>query len=691
MIPFGFQSRIHCTVREGGWISQYTCASRTRRAISCVNWDPKSTIRMGDPRTVGRDVQFNGVRCTIVGILPPDFAWPDYEADVWAPLDLTPVLADANRARKFHFLGAFGRVRPGVAIDAVSGDLRRVTMQLEREHPESNTGILAHPVPVRDAIVGDVRPALLVLMAAAALVLLIACANVAGILLSRTIARRQELAIRAALGAGRGRLARQLLAESLMLAALGGGLAIPLAYWGTDALVAVAGNALPRLGPVRVDGGVLLFAVTATLASGVLFGVVPAVVGTRTALHDALREDGRGSTGGAVRLRLRRTLVTGQMALAVMLMVGAGLLVKSLMHLRRVELGFDASRLITFEVVLAGPKYDTPEKQDAFYAALLPRLRALPGALSAAAGGSIPLAGGSSASLAIRGRDVPEGQLPEVGYTPVSDDYFRTLRIPLLRGRAFDERERNGGPGAVVLSESAARKHWGAGDPVGAQVRLGPDPSEPWNTVVGVVGDVRQDGVAAEPRPTVYVSQRQDHWGGGRIIVRAAGDPTTLIGAIRREVRRVDPALPLAVVRTMDEMVAGDLATTRLPMLLMSAFAALALLLAAIGVYGVMAYAVAARTREFGIRMALGGLPSSVLGLVLRDGVVVSLTGTILGVAAAAAASGLLRRLLYGVEPLDAPTFAAAALALAAVMLGACYVPARRATRVDPMVALRAD
>ena len=645
----------------------------------------------GDRSVVGRRVDLNGTRYTVIGIMPAGFVWPEYGAELWTPLDLSPVLRDEHRARKFHFLGAIGRAKPGVSVDAAAVDLLAIARRLEREYPESNTNILVSVVPLRDAIVGRVRPALVVLMAAAALVLLIACANVAGILLSRTAARRPELAIRAALGAGRGRLVRQLLAESLVVAALGGALALPLAYWGTAALARLASDVLPKLGPVRVDAAVLLFAVAATLASGLLFGAAPAVVGTRAALNETLREEGRSATGSAGRLWLRRALVTGQMALAVMLLVGAGLLVKSLMHLRRVDLGFDASRLVTFEVGLPGAKYDTPEKEDQFFAALLGGLRTIPGVVAVGAAGSIPLVGGSSASLAIRGGERDPAKLPEVGYTPVSDDYFRTFRIPVRRGRVFDGRERNDGPGAVVISEGAAKQYWPGRDPIGTQVRLGPNPNDPWNTVVGMVGDVRQQGIAADPRPTVYVSHRQDHWGFARVVIRTVGAPSDVVGSIRRELREVDPAIPLVGVRTMDEIVAGDLAGTRLPMLLMSGFALLALVLAAVGVYGVMAYAVVSRTREFGVRMALGALPRNVLGLVLRQEVVASLAGVALGAAAAAAGTRLLTKLLYGVEPLDLPTFAIAAVTLVVTTLVACYVPARRATRVDPVIALRSE
>jgi putative ABC transport system permease protein len=652
----------------------------------------------GDPAIVGRGIALNDARRTVVGVMPAGFVSPtSSEAELWTPLDLSPVLADPNRARKWHFLGAVGRLRPGVTYDQARADLAGIAARLERLYPDANGGVTVEAVPMREALVGNTRQALLVLMGAAALVLLIACANVAGVLLSRTVARRQELAVRAALGASAARIARQLLTESVLLALAGGALGALVAWWGTGAIVRAAQGMLPALGaPVRVDAPVLLFALALSLATGLLFGVAPAVSAARPELTGALNDAGRGSTGGAARARLRAALVVGQMALAVVLLVGAGLLIRSLYELRQVPLGFDATRLLTFRIN-PGAKYASAEQESQLFDALGERILAIPGVVAVGSAGMMPLQGVSTASLAIDGKPLPDGRLPEIGYGVATAEYFTAMRIPLLRGRLFDARDVKGAPEVIIVSESAARQNWPGPDPlgaaVGARVRLGPNPDVPWSTVIGVVGDVRAEGAAAAPRPTAYESNRQHYWGSRSVVVRVAAStaPGSLIAAIRRELRAVDPTLPLVAPRTMDEMLDRNLAGRRLPMLLTTLFAAVALALAAVGVYAVMALTVAARTREFGIRMALGAQPADVLRLVLRRGLGAALLGLVLGLAGAAAMTRLLANLLFGVRPLDPPTLAAAGLLLVAAALLASLVPARRATRVDVVGALRTE
>ncbi|HKG95905.1 MAG TPA: ABC transporter permease, partial [Gemmatimonadaceae bacterium] len=652
----------------------------------------------GDPGVVGGKVTLNGTQRTVVGVMPPDFVSPiGFSCDMFTPIYMTSVLRDPNRARKYHWMGAVGRLRAGVTPAQAQADLAGIAARLERAYPDANTGITAVGMPIRSALVRGARDALLVLMGAAALVLLIACANVAGVLLSRTVARRQEFAVRAALGAGRGRLVRQMLTESVLLAAAGGALGALLAWWGTGVLVRAAEGMLPQLGrPVAVDAPVLLFALGVSLATGVLFGIAPALSASRPRLSGALADAGRGSTGGAARTRLRGALVVGQMALAVVLLVGAGLLIRSLYELRRVSLGFDATGLLTFRLN-PGAKYGSAEKESQLFDALGERLLAVPGVVAVGSAGVVPLGGTSTAGLAIEGRDVPAGQHPEVGYSVATADYFTALRIPLLRGRLFDEHDVKGAPEVVIISESAARQNWPGPDPlgaaVGARVRLGPDPGVPWSTVVGVVGDVRADGAAADVRPTAYESNRQHFWGSRAVAVRVAAstDPAALVAAVRRELRALDSTLPIVELRTMDELLSRNLAGRRLPMLLTTLFAAVALALAAVGVYAVMALTVASRTREFGIRMALGAKSADVLGLVLRRGLASSLAGAAIGLAGAAALTRLLSGLLYGVKPLDPPTLVAAAALLVAVALAASLIPARRATRVDVVGSLRTD
>jgi predicted permease len=643
-----------------------------------------------DSSIVGKTINISGRSRTVIGVLPPSFFFPTMgSAEIFTPLDLTPQLRDVNRVRKFHNLWAVGRLRPGATLQQARSELVGIMGQLERDFPESNTNMSANAVAMRDAIVGDTRPSLLVLLGASVLVLMIACANVAGMLLSRAVSRRHELAVRAALGAGRARLVRQMMTESIALALSGGAVGLVVAVWGTRALVASAADRLPASSQVAVNGTVLVTAALVTIASGILFGLVPALAASR-GMHIALKDAGRGSSGGAARHRLRSALVMGQLALAVMLLVGAGLLVRSLVALQGRDLGYSIDSTLTFEINLAGARYNTAAAQDQFFDALYDRLKALPGVVAAGGSGNIPMRGGAMASLAIDGRPMPGEKLPEVGYQPVSDDLFRAMGMPLKRGRTFGPQDHNDAPRAVILSESLARTFWPNADPIGARIRLGPDPSEPWNTVVGIVGDVRM-GVDGESRPTAYVSARQDHWGGMAIVVRTAGDPMSLLPAVRREVRALDATIPVADARSMKQVQSMELTDRRLPMQLMAAFAFLALVLAAVGVYGVMAYSVAARTREIGVRVALGAQPRNVFGMVVRQGLGAAGVGLGLGLAGAAALGRVMTSLLYGVKPTDVFTFVGVAGVLLAVVLAACLVPARRAVRVDPLEALRSE
>ena len=646
----------------------------------------------GDASIIRRTIILNDRPRTVIGVMPPDFFTEDRGIDVWAPLDLSGLLADVNRARKYRFLGMIGRLNPDVTLERAVSDLAAIARRLEREYPESNTGYSVAGMPVHEWLVGGVRTPLLVLTGAAAMVLLIACANVASLLVTRTIARRQELGIRSALGAGRGRIVRQLLTESTLLALAGGALGFAVAYVGARALGSVAGSQFAAAFPGRpLDPAVLIVAVATALATVMLFGVGPAFAGSRLDLREAIHEGVRASTGGRARYRARSALVAAQAALAVVLLVGAGLLIRSLYQLQQVQLGFEVSHLLTFRISLPGGKYDSRERGNQFFEELQARLRALPGIDAAASTGIMPLRGGASASLAIRGRPVPEGRLPEIGYVSVSRGYFETMRIPLRQGRLFDARDHAASTPVVVVGESVAKQHWPNGDAVGAYVRLGPNPADPWAEVIGVVGDVRQFGPASDARPTVYSFALQDYWDGRDVMVRARGEAAAIASSVRDVVRQLDPNLPLVRMRTMDEVAGEVLAQRRLSMTLMSVFAALALVLAAVGLYGVMSYVVTARTREFGVRMALGAPRAAVLRLVVRQGLLTVVAGLAVGLAGAVAATRLLAGLLFGVKPLDPLTFGAVPAVLLVVALVACWLPARRATRVDPMAALRTD
>jgi predicted permease len=644
----------------------------------------------GDSSIVGKAINVSGRSRTVIGVLPPSFFFPTMgEAEIYTPLDITPLLRDVNRVRKFHNMGAVGRLRPGATLQQARAELTGIMNQLERDFPESNSNMSVATVGMRDAVVGDTRPVLLVLFGASLLVLLIACANVAGMLLSRAVSRRQELAVRAALGAGRARLMRQLVTESLVLALAGGAVGLLLAVWGTRALIASAADRLPAATQITVDGTVLATALLMTLAAGAIFGIVPAF-GASRGMHGALKDAGRGASAGAGRHRMRTVLVTGQLALAVVLLVGAGLLVRSLLRIQGTDLGYSIDSTLTFEVSLVGDRYNTAAAEDQFYDALYDRLRALPGVVAVGGAGNIPMQGGSMASLAIEGRPQPEGKLPEIGYQPVSDDLFKAMGVALKRGRTFGPQDRDDAPGVIILSEGLVRTFWPNGDPIGARIRLGPNPNEPWATVVGVVGDVRM-GVVGDSRPTAYVSARQDHWGGMAIVVRTSVDPMALLPAVRREVRAIDPTIPVAEARSMKQMQSMALTDRRLPMQLMAAFALLALVLAAVGVYGVMAYSVAARTREIGVRVALGAQPRSIFGMVVRQGLSTAVIGLTLGLLGAVALGKVLTSLLYGVGRTDALTFVSVGALLLGVVLTACLVPARRALRVDPLEALRSE
>jgi predicted permease len=645
----------------------------------------------GDSSIVGRSIVLNGNARTVVGVLGPDFVMPFLRADAIAPLDLGPALAQPVTARKFHWLVAVGRLASGTTVARAKADLHAISVRLAERYPESNQDYRASAFPLRDELVGDARPGLIVLAGAAALVLLLACANIAGVLVARTLARRRDLAVRVSLGASRGRLARQLLTESLILALAGGALGLALGVWGERMLLGIGGDAIPHTARVAIDARVMLFTLAISLGSALLVGLAPALVGARGDVHDVLKSTSAGAGGAQGRPRLRAALVAGQIALSVVLLVGAGLLTRTLVALEHVDLGYRTSGMLTFHVSL-GRAYDTGAKQIAFFDELFARLGRLPGARAVGGAGALPLDGGSSASLRVDGRPFEGAQPPEVRYGVASDGYFAAMGITLLRGRAFDEREREDGPHSVIISEALAQKFFPDRDPIGGRVKVGPNPDQPWETVVGVVSDVHADATSAS-EATVYESMRQDHWGGADVVVAVAPgtDPMSLLPSVRSEVRSIDRTLALTDVRTMDDRFARSLAGRRLPMLLLTAFAALALLLATLGVYSVMAYAVAARAREFGIRMALGARAREVLALVGRQALRTTLLGAALGVAGAVATTRFLSSLLYGVAPLDPATFVGVVAVLIVFTLVAAWLPARRATRVDVVDSLRAE
>ena len=642
----------------------------------------------GDSGIVGRTIESSEGPVEVIGVMPPGFRVPTYEqAELLMPRDLAPLLRNASNSQ-VRFLRLFARVRPGVSGETARADLDRAMGTLRADLPQWFTGVETRVMPIRTAVVGDAKPRLLILMGAAGFMLLIACANVAGILLSRAIARRHELSVRVALGAGRGRLIRQFLAEGAVLAALGAGLGLLVAQLGIGVLRHIATRALPAGTTFALEPLVALFAVAAAITTAFTSTLVPALGATR-ALGVALRTDeGRVSPSHANR-RLRLGLVAGQLTVSVVLLVGAGLLLRTLQRLSSLDLGYSTEQALTFRLQFGRPH--SPAEQDAFWASLYEQLRGIPGVRSVG-GGNIPTSGQSTVTgLVIEGRPVENGRLPDVRYTPASDGYFAALGIPILRGRAFTAADRDGALPVAVISAGLAQQLWPGGDPIGARVR--PSSGKPWSTVVGVVGDVRMGGADAA-QPSIYTSQRQDHWpGGGAVVIRTVADPQAVAAGIRQVVHRVDPTMPIIGLRTLDEFRRSTpaIAERRVQMQLMLVFAVVALVVSAVGVYGVSAYAMEARRREFGIRLALGAPRRRVLWLVLRDGVNVAALGAFVGVPLAVLLASRLRDVLYAVGPFDPLTIGVVLAALLLVVLAASIVPARRATLIDPAQTMRTD
>lgn len=642
----------------------------------------------GDPGVIGRVVWLNDVSRTVVGVMPPAFVAPWRTPEVWVPLDLEPVLA--GRAARSRMLTAVGRLADGATLAQTRAELDLLERATDQQVADARRSPRVNPVSVRDAMVGDVRPVLLVVMGAAMLVLVLACVNLAGLLLARATARRHELAVRAALGAGRWRLVRQLLTESTLLGVAGGALGVALAFWGKDVLVSAGSLVLPVMGqPPRIDAGVLAFAVAVSLASGIAFGVVPALLGARTDVSATLGESGRGAAGGRLHSRVGRALVVGQVTLAVVLLIGAGLLGRTLMALEDTDMGYSTDdHVLTFRTNLAARRYADPASETQFFTTLLERIRALPGVEAAGMIAISPWNGWYSESVEIEGGSAGAADSASVVLAPVSDGYFAGLGIPVRAGRAILSTDRAGAPGVAVISERMARRLWPSRNPLGARLRfrgLG----TPWSTVVGIVGDVRESP-ATEPPSVAYLSAWQLPQGGYEFVVGTTGDAAALIGPIRRELHELGPAVPLVSPRSMVEVMRGSLAGQRLPMAFTTAFALLALVLAALGIHGVTAYAVTARARELGIRTALGGRRADILWLVLRQALTTAAIGVVIGLALAAAGARVLAGLLYGVTTHDAVTFLAAPGLLLVVSAAACLVPARRAIRIDPMETVRA-
>lgn len=645
----------------------------------------------GDPRALGSQVMLNGVARTVIGILPSDYVDPIGVVDFYSALDLEPVLRDPVSARRSHWLGLVGRLAPGVSHEVAAQELDALAAQLAREHPDDNGAMGVRTLPLREAMAGDTRTPLIVLMASAAFVLLITCANLAGAQLSRAISRRKEFAVRAALGAGRGRILRQLVTESAVIGLAGGIAGLLLASTGLSLLRRLTIPALPEHADLALDSGAVVATLVLSLVAGVLFGLGPALTVEGINPQATLRDESRGASETRRSGRLRGALVAGQIALCVSLLAGAGLLARSLWTMTSAPLGFDPRDVLTVSLQLpATAGYETVEDLILFHQQFIDRLRTLPGIESAASVSMVPTTVMSRMGLSIDGAPPPpSGTQPFVLYAPASDDYFRTLRIPLRRGRIFDERDHAGAAPVVVVSESMARRYWPNGDALGARIRLGPDPNSPLIEVIGIVGDVRNDPARLEAEPMAYRSTRQAPWPIATFVMRAQVPPSTLVRAVERELAAIDPGLPVSRATTLRTVLGEGLAGRRLPVLLMGSFGALALLLASVGVYAMFATMAAAREREFGVRLALGSSPRAIAGLVLRQGAVwmgLGLFGGALGIILVA---HLLGDLLYGVSPLDPIGLGTAVAMLLACAALALLTPVRRAARVDPASALQ--
>ena len=656
-----------------------------------------------DPHVVGTSIVLDGERYTVTGVMPPGFRYPlDFAGavpELWLPLALgTP--DEENRGS--HYLNAVARLAPGVTLQQAQARMTTLARRLAREHANYDASFGITLVPVTEQVLGDIRPALFVLLGAVSLVLLIACANVANLLLSRAEARQKEMAIRTALGAGRGRLARQLLTESALLGVLGGAVGLLLALWGIDVLPAVNPASVPRAGEIGVDGRALAFTLVVSLATAALFGLAPAVQASRGDVGEALKEGGRGITAGSPRQRFRRALVVSEVTLAVVLVIGAGLMARSFLTLRAVRPGFDAANVLTMRLSLPMAKYRDDPRITGFYAELLERIRALPGVQSAGAIAALPLSTTiGDWSFIIEGRPVPgpHEASPAADWQVSDAEYFRAMGIPLLRGRFFTAADRKGASGVVIINETTARRYWPGESALGQRIRLGGTVDSVWRTVVGVVGDVHHRGLHDDVRSELYLPHAQfpgttpDSAGGAQrsmsLVVRTAGDPLRMSDDVQRVIRAMDADLPVSDVRSLEQVLSASVSKPRFSLLLLGIFAVVALVLAAVGIYGIVSYSVTRRTHEIGIRIALGAGRAEVLRMAVGQGMLPALTGVAFGLVGAFATTRLMASLLYGVSATDPLTFLLIALVLTVVSLTASYIPARRATRVNPMVALR--
>ncbi len=642
----------------------------------------------GDPQAVGRQITLGGESYTVVGVMPESFEFPQFRtAQLWTPLVFPERMA---ASRGSHAYNALGRLKDGVSLERAREQMTTIARRLEQQYPDAQAGRGIRLIELQEEVVQGVRPALLMLLAAVGFVLLIACTNVANLLLARAATRRREIAIRTALGAGRLRLIRQFLTESVLLSLAGGALGLVLAQWGVDALASLAAESLPRVSGVGLDERVLGFTLLLSLVTGIGFGLAPALQISKADVQDALKEGGNAVNSPRGK-RLRAVLAVAEVASALVLLIGAGLLVKSFIQLQNVQTGLRPENVLTMRLTLPATKYDTNQKATDFHRQLLARVGALPGVEAVGEVNMLPVQSfGTNGTIQVEGQPPePPERAPLVEFRAASPGYFGALGIPFVAGRNFEARDDENAPPVVVVNQTFAKRFFPNEEAVGKRIRMG----ETWMSIVGVVGDVKQGGLTRAVSPEMFAPYTRPLWPGMTqnmsLVVRAKGDPAALAPAIKREVLSVDPNQPVYSVYTMEQVLERSVSGRRLNMLLLTIFAVLAVTLAMIGIYSVMSYLVTQHTHEIGIRMALGAQPRDVLRLILGQGLWLALLGVVLGAVGALALTRLMSNLLFGVTATDPLTFVVGAALLLLTALLACYIPARRAMKVDPLIALR--
>ncbi len=643
-----------------------------------------------DPQVVGKQIELDSEKYTVIGVMPQGFEFPDRASAIWVPLAFSDEQA-TNHHR--HFLQVVARLKPGITLAQANADLTAVSMNLAEKYPDSNKHIGAFAVPLHQDRVGNLRLAIYVLLGAVGFVLLIACANVANLLLARATARQRELALRMSLGAGRGRIIRQLLTESILLAVLAGALGLMLSIWGAGFLARLVPAGIPFDVTAGINARVFAFTLLVSMGTGILFGIIPALRVSRINLNESLKQAGARSGIGAHGRHTRDVLVVAEVALAMVLLTGAGLMIESFAKLRSLNPGFSADHVLVLRTPLPDPKYPKLAQRTAFYDQVLERVNRVPGVVAAGFTTWVPLTNrGGSNGFTVEGRPAPApGEFSDANMRVISKDYIRTMGMTLKAGRLFTGEERQDSPLVLLTNETMARQFWPDENPLGRRIKLGGfDSDYPWITIVGIVGDVHQMGLDVAPRAEMYVPYSQyEYFQPGYLAVKTTADPLQVASAVRDQIWAVDKDQPVADVMPMQTIVDEELSPRQMQAKLLGIFAGIALVLASLGIYAVLSYAVAQRTQEIGVRMALGAQRPDILRMVIGRGLALTFAGVGIGLAGAIALTRVLRSLLYGINANDPLTFAAVAATLSAVALLACYIPAYRATRVDPIVALR--